>query len=116
VGGIAELSLTPWLGFRIDMGDTMIFYGKINNGLNTIRLGTDYSMQTSFGVFFRFGPGNATVTHISRWRIHRHFCHVCGQGWKIKILLPLQAIPWLAPWAKILRPLRGLLTAASGNL
>jgi hypothetical protein len=55
-GGVAEFNLRPWLGLRIDFGDTMVFYGNklISNGVNSFLPGTDHNIQTSIGLFFRF--------------------------------------------------------------
>jgi len=43
-------------GFRLEFGDTMIFYQNafINDGLRVYRPGVDHNLQITFGFFFRF--------------------------------------------------------------
>jgi len=56
IGAVAERRITERMVFRMDFGDTLIFYGGnlMNTGLGTFRPGTESNLQISFGLGFKF--------------------------------------------------------------
>lgn len=55
IGGVWELNLSSRFAGRMDIGDTMIFYGNalLNDAERIFRPRTDHNLQVSFGVMFR---------------------------------------------------------------
>jgi hypothetical protein len=56
IGAVAERSITERMVFRMDFGDTIIFYGGdlVNTALRTFRPGTESNLQISFSLGFKF--------------------------------------------------------------
>jgi len=56
IGAVAERNLRGRMVFRMDFGDTVIFYGgdRVNTALGTFRPGTESNLQISFGLGFKF--------------------------------------------------------------
>jgi hypothetical protein len=56
VGAVAERSITERVVFRMDLGNTIIFYGGdvVNTALGSFRPGTESNFQISFSLGFKF--------------------------------------------------------------
>jgi hypothetical protein len=56
LGAVAERSITERMVFRMDIGNTIIFYGGdvVNTALGTFRPGTESNLQISLSLGFKF--------------------------------------------------------------
>src|SRR5262249_4938877 len=56
IGVVAERSIRERMVFRMDFGNTIVFYGRdvVNTALGTFRPGTESNLQISFGLGFKF--------------------------------------------------------------
>jgi len=56
LGAVAERSITDRIAFRMDAGNTLIFFGggAVNTAVGTLRPGTESNLQISFGLGFKF--------------------------------------------------------------
>jgi len=56
IGAVAERSITERMVFRMDFGNTIVFYGGdvVNTALGTFRPGTESNLQISFSLGFKF--------------------------------------------------------------
>jgi hypothetical protein len=56
IGAVAERSITERMVFRMDFGNTIVFYGGdvVNTALGTLRPGTESNFQISFSLGFKF--------------------------------------------------------------
>ena len=56
IGAIAERSITERMAFRVDLGNTIVFYGGdvVNTAIGTFRPGTESNLQISFSLGFKF--------------------------------------------------------------
>jgi len=56
IGAVAERSITERMVFRMDFGNTIVFYGGdvVNTALGKYRPGTESNLQISFSLGFKF--------------------------------------------------------------
>jgi len=56
IGAVAERSITERMVFRMDFGNTIVFYGGdvVNSALGKFRPGTESNLQISFSLGFKF--------------------------------------------------------------
>ena len=56
IGAVAERSITERMAFRMDFGNTIVFYGGdvVNTAIGTFRPGTESNLQISFSLGFKF--------------------------------------------------------------
>ena len=56
IGAVAERSITERMVFRMDFGNTIVFYGGdiVHTALGTFRPGTESNLQISFSLGFKF--------------------------------------------------------------
>ena len=56
IGAVAERSITERMVFRMDFGNTIVFYGGdvVNTALGKFRPGTESNLQISFSLGFKF--------------------------------------------------------------
>jgi hypothetical protein len=56
IGAVAERSITERMVFRMDFGNTVVFYrgNAVNTALGISRPGTESNLQISFGLGFKF--------------------------------------------------------------
>jgi hypothetical protein len=56
IGAVAEHSITERMFFRMDFGNTVVFYrgNVVNTALGTFRPGTESNLQISFGLGLKF--------------------------------------------------------------